>query len=140
MLRRLNHVILRRASHMKTRTRFVFRIDTWTPDGESIVASRPASRTSSSHSPTIAPPANAGQDPSFDLIRHQRANESIFLYAFDLIELNGTTYGAIRCKSARPRSHLSWPRPAAASGSTNISKASVQPSSPMPTSLPSKAL
>ncbi len=26
---------------------------------------------------------------SFDLIRHQRANESIFLYAFDLIELNG---------------------------------------------------
>ena len=61
---------------MKTRTRFVFRIDTWTPDGESIVAPRPASRTSSSHSPNIAPPANAGQDPSFDLIRHQRANES----------------------------------------------------------------
>jgi bifunctional non-homologous end joining protein LigD len=26
---------------------------------------------------------------SFDLIRHQRANGSIFLYAFDLIELNG---------------------------------------------------
>jgi bifunctional non-homologous end joining protein LigD len=26
---------------------------------------------------------------SFDLIRHPRANESIFLYAFDLIELNG---------------------------------------------------
>ena len=26
---------------------------------------------------------------SFDLIRHQRANESIFLYAFDLIGLNG---------------------------------------------------
>jgi bifunctional non-homologous end joining protein LigD len=26
---------------------------------------------------------------SFDLMRHQRANESIFLYAFDLIELNG---------------------------------------------------
>src|SRR5256712_10603738 len=26
---------------------------------------------------------------SFDLIRHQRANESIFLYAFVLIELNG---------------------------------------------------
>ena len=26
---------------------------------------------------------------SFDLIRHHRANESIFLYAFDLIELNG---------------------------------------------------
>jgi len=26
---------------------------------------------------------------SFDLIRHHRANESMFLYAFDLIELNG---------------------------------------------------
>src|SRR5262249_27464066 len=26
---------------------------------------------------------------SFDLVRHQRANRSIFLYAFDLIELNG---------------------------------------------------
>jgi bifunctional non-homologous end joining protein LigD len=26
---------------------------------------------------------------SFDLIRHRRANDSIFLYAFDLIELNG---------------------------------------------------
>ena len=26
---------------------------------------------------------------SFDLVRHQRANESIFLYAFDLLELNG---------------------------------------------------
>jgi bifunctional non-homologous end joining protein LigD len=26
---------------------------------------------------------------SFDLIRYQRANESIFLYAFDLIEQNG---------------------------------------------------
>jgi bifunctional non-homologous end joining protein LigD len=26
---------------------------------------------------------------SFDLIRHHRANESVFLYAFDLIELNG---------------------------------------------------
>src|SRR5262249_54982455 len=26
---------------------------------------------------------------SFDLVRHHRANENIFLYAFDLIELNG---------------------------------------------------
>jgi bifunctional non-homologous end joining protein LigD len=26
---------------------------------------------------------------SFDLVRHHRANESIFLYAFDLIKLNG---------------------------------------------------
>jgi bifunctional non-homologous end joining protein LigD len=26
---------------------------------------------------------------SFDLVRHQRANDRVFLYAFDLIELNG---------------------------------------------------
>jgi len=26
---------------------------------------------------------------SFELVRHQRANGSVFLYAFDLIELNG---------------------------------------------------
>jgi ATP-dependent DNA ligase len=26
---------------------------------------------------------------SFDLVRHQRANGSVFLYAFDLVELNG---------------------------------------------------
>jgi bifunctional non-homologous end joining protein LigD len=26
---------------------------------------------------------------SFDLVRHRRANERIFLYAFDLMELNG---------------------------------------------------
>jgi bifunctional non-homologous end joining protein LigD len=26
---------------------------------------------------------------SFDLLRHERANDSVFLYAFDLIELNG---------------------------------------------------
>jgi len=26
---------------------------------------------------------------SFDLVRHHRANDKIFLYAFDLIELNG---------------------------------------------------
>jgi hypothetical protein len=34
-----------------------------------------------------------------------------------------TTCGAIRFRSARPRSHLSWPRLAPASGSTSISKA-----------------
>ena len=26
---------------------------------------------------------------SFDLVRHHRANDNVFLYAFDLIELNG---------------------------------------------------
>jgi len=41
---------------------------------------------------------------SFNLVRHQRANEHIFLYAFDLIELNGDDCGAIHLRSARPRS------------------------------------
>ena len=59
---------------------------------------------------------------SFDLIRHQHANDSIFLYAFDLIE-TATTCGAIRLRSARPRSRLSWPRPAPASDSTNTWRA-----------------
>src|SRR5262245_11270929 len=34
-----------------------------------------------------------------------------------------TTCGAIRLRSARPRSHQSWPRPNPASGSTNTWKA-----------------
>jgi bifunctional non-homologous end joining protein LigD len=34
-------------------------------------------------------PAMTTALPRSILIRHQRANESIFLYAFDLIELNG---------------------------------------------------
>src|SRR5262249_62206584 len=33
-----------------------------------------------------------------------------------------TTGAAIRLRSARPRSHLLWPRPALVSGSTSISK------------------
>jgi ATP-dependent DNA ligase len=44
---------------------------------------------------------------SFNLVRHQRANEHIFLYAFDMIELNGDDCGAIHLRSARPRSPLS---------------------------------
>jgi bifunctional non-homologous end joining protein LigD len=33
---------------------------------------------------------------SFDLVRHHRANDRVFLYAFDLIELNAVGYGADR--------------------------------------------
>jgi hypothetical protein len=35
---------------------------------------------------------------SFDLVRHHRANESIFLYAFDLIELVGPLGGGSTIK------------------------------------------
>src|SRR5499433_2382265 len=40
---------------------------------------------------------------SFDLVRHHRANDSVFLYAFDLIELNDDFSGATRWRAARPR-------------------------------------
>jgi bifunctional non-homologous end joining protein LigD len=47
---------------------------------------------------------------SFDLVRHHRANDSVFLYAFDLIELNGDDLrSAIRLRSARPRLRARWP-------------------------------
>jgi bifunctional non-homologous end joining protein LigD len=61
---------------------------------------------------------------SFDLIRHHRANDSVFLYAFDLIELTGddlrrdplevrkATLASILAK-ARPGTlsgHAGWPR------------------------------
>jgi bifunctional non-homologous end joining protein LigD len=52
---------------------------------------------------------------SFDLVRHHRANDSVFLYAFDLIELNGDDLRRDPLEIARPRSHLSWPRPDPAS-------------------------
>jgi hypothetical protein len=75
---------------------------------------------------------------SFDLVRHHRANDKIFLYAFDL-ELNGEDMRPDPLQVRRPRSHLSWPRPALASGSTSISKATARPSSPMPARWDSKA-
>jgi hypothetical protein len=40
---------------MKTRTHFIFRVDTWTPDGESIVEHVADSRTTRSHSRPTAP-------------------------------------------------------------------------------------
>jgi ATP-dependent DNA ligase len=41
---------------------------------------------------------------SFDRIRYRRHDASVFLYAFDLIELNGDDLGASRSWCARPRS------------------------------------
>jgi hypothetical protein len=37
------------------------------------------------------------------IVRHHRANDRIFLYAFDLIELTATTCGVIHLRAARPR-------------------------------------
>src|SRR5262249_25381578 len=70
--------------------------------------------------------------------QHENGSMKI-LYAFDLIELNGDDCGATRLRSARPRSHLSWPRPAPVSGSTSISRATARPSLSMPAKWASKA-
>ena len=40
---------------------------------------------------------------SFNIVRYRHDDESIFLYAFDLIELNGDDLRVIRWRAARPR-------------------------------------
>ena len=69
---------------------------------------------------------------SFERIRYRQHDGDVFLYAFDLIELNGDDLRRDPLQVRRPRSHLSWPRPVPASGSTSIWKATARPSSPMP--------
>jgi ATP-dependent DNA ligase len=68
---------------------------------------------------------------SFDLVRHHRANDSVFLYAFDLIELNGDDLrrDPLEVRKATLASVLANARPAC--GSMSISKATARPSSPM---------
>src|SRR5205814_1485605 len=63
--------------------------------------------------------------PNFDRIRYRRHDASVFLYAFDLIELSATTCGASRLRCARPRSSPSWPRLVRACGSTSTSRRTV---------------
>jgi hypothetical protein len=76
---------------------------------------------------------------SFDRIRHRHHDSDAFLYAFDLIELNGDNLRRDRSRSARPRSHLSWPRPVLAFDSTSTSRATDRPCSHTPASSGSKA-
>jgi ATP-dependent DNA ligase len=54
----------------------------------------------------------------FDLVRHHRANERIFLYAFDLIELNGDDLRRDPLEGRKATLQMIWPSPALASGST----------------------
>jgi ATP dependent DNA ligase-like protein len=49
---------------------------------------------------------------SFDLIRHHRANDSVFLYAFDLIELNGDDLRRDPLEVRKAYAGQSWPWPA----------------------------
>src|SRR5215831_18385753 len=67
---------------------------------------------------------------SFDRIRHQRHDGDAFLYAFDLIELNGDDMRRDPLKCARPRFEVCWPKLALACASTSISKATARASSP----------
>ena len=85
--------------------------------------------------------AVACDDNGVNLIRYRRHDDSTFLYAFDLIELNGDDLrrDPLEVRKATLASIVE-PRPALASGSTNISRATARPSSPMPASLASKAL
>src|SRR5262249_42993977 len=76
---------------------------------------------------------------SFDLVRHQRANRSIFLYAFDLIELNGDDLrrDPLEVREATLASIVPKPHPAI--GLNDHMGATPRPSPPTPESLASKA-
>src|SRR5207245_7627670 len=69
---------------------------------------------------------------SFDLVRHHRANDSVFLTAFDLIELNGDDLRRepLQVRKATLASILPKARPGIRF--TSISTAMVRPSLPMP--------
>jgi hypothetical protein len=65
---------------------------------------------------------------TFELVHHHRADERVFLYAFDVIELNGDDlrYDPIEARHG-PRWRRSWPRLDPASGSTSTSKPTAKP-------------
>jgi hypothetical protein len=56
----------------------------------------------------------------FNRIRYRSYDGTVFLYAFDLIELNGDDLRRDPLEVRKARSSLSWPRLAQASDSTNI--------------------
>jgi ATP-dependent DNA ligase len=76
---------------------------------------------------------------SFSLLRHRHHDASVFLYAFDLIELNGDDLrrDPLQVRKATLASILAKAGPGIPSMS--ISKATARPSSPMPASSVSKA-
>jgi bifunctional non-homologous end joining protein LigD len=68
----------------------------------------------------------------FDLVRHHRANDSVFLYAFDLIELNGDDlrHDPLQVRKATLASVLAKPGPGIRFN--EHIRAMARPSSPMP--------
>ena len=57
---------------------------------------------------------------AFDRIRYRRHDGRVFLYAFDLIELNGDDLRRDPLVVRKATLRRSWPRPPLASGSTSI--------------------
>ena len=47
---------------------------------------------------------------TFQLLRHRRNEPQAFFYAVDVLELNGTAYGASRSRCARPHWQASCAR------------------------------
>ena len=76
--------------------------------------------------------------PSFDRIRYRRYDASVFLYAFDLIELNGDDMrrDPLEVRKATLRSMLA--KAGLGLRFNEISRATARPSSHMPASLASK--
>ena len=76
---------------------------------------------------------------SFERIRYRQHDGDVFLYAFDLIELNGDDMrrDPLQVRKATLASIVAKARPV--SGSTSISRATAQPCSPMPARWDSKA-
>src|SRR5215813_5139460 len=72
---------------------------------------------------------------SFDLIRHQRANDSIFLYAFHLIELNGDDLrrDPLEVRKATLASIVATARPSSLMPASSASKASSRSARTLPT-------
>ena len=76
---------------------------------------------------------------SFERIRYRQHDGDVFLYAFDLIELNGDDLRRDPLQVRKATLASTWPRLALVSGSTSMSKATARPSSPMPARWGSKA-
>jgi hypothetical protein len=74
--------------------------------------------------------------PSFERIRYRRHDASVFLYAFDLLELNGDDLRRETWRCARPRWPQCWQRPLPACGSTITSRPTAPPCSPTPARWP----
>ena len=82
---------------------------------------------------------NESGAPSFDHIRYRRHDSSVFLYAFDLIELNGEDLRRETLEVRKATLPPFWPGLGMGSGSTTTSRTTAPPFSAMPASSGSKA-